>query len=96
MRTTKKAKGFILAKQQLCTCITLFCTFLCRRCTTSKSDNTDNIDSSFVPVIPFSLENTGDLFPKAIKKEVISGFLIFIFLFQPVDKMSLGAGALKV
>ena len=25
-----------LAKQQLCTCITLFCTFLCRRCSTTK------------------------------------------------------------
>ena len=25
---------FRLAKQQLCTCITLFCNFLCRRCTT--------------------------------------------------------------
>ena len=24
-----------LAKQQLCTCITLFCTFLCRHCTTT-------------------------------------------------------------
>ena len=54
------------------------------------------IDGSFVLVIPFSLGNSGDLFPKAIKKEVISGFLIFVCLFQPVDKMSLGAGALKV
>ena len=53
------------------------------------------IDGSFVLVIPFSLGNTGDLFPKAIKKEVNSGFLIF-FLVQPVDKMRLGAGALKV
>ena len=32
----KKAIGFSsLAKQQLCTCITLFCTFLCSRCTTT-------------------------------------------------------------
>ena len=31
----KKAIGLYLAKQQLCTCITLFCTFLCRRCTTT-------------------------------------------------------------
>ena len=31
----KKALGFRLAKQQLCTCITLFCTFLCRCCTTT-------------------------------------------------------------
>ena len=37
------------------------------------------IDGSFVLVIPFSLGNAGDLFPKAIKKEVISGFLIFFF-----------------
>ena len=32
----KKAIGFRLEKQQLCTCITLFCTFLCCRCTTTK------------------------------------------------------------
>ena len=38
------------------------------------------IDGSFGFVIPFSLGNTGDLFPKAIKKEVISGFLIFFFV----------------
>ena len=31
----KKSNRFRLAKQQLCTCITLFCTFLCRRCTTT-------------------------------------------------------------
>ena len=31
----KKSKRFRLAKQQLCACITLFCTFLCRRCTTT-------------------------------------------------------------
>ena len=30
-----KKKMFINNKQQLCTCITLFCTFLCRRYTTS-------------------------------------------------------------
>ena len=56
------------------------------------------IDGSFVLVIPFSLGNAGDLFPKAIKKEVISGFLIclFVCLFQPVDKMILEARALKV
>ena len=29
----KKSNRFLLTKQQLCTCITLFCTFLCRRCT---------------------------------------------------------------
>ena len=32
MRTTQNNR-FRLAKQQLCTCITLFCTFLFRRCT---------------------------------------------------------------
>ena len=31
----KKSNRFRLAKQQLCTCITLFWTFLCRRCTTT-------------------------------------------------------------
>ena len=34
-REGQKSYRFILAKQQLCTCITLFCTFLCRRCTTT-------------------------------------------------------------
>ena len=34
-RERQKSKRFRLAKQQLCTCITLFCTFLCRRCTTT-------------------------------------------------------------
>ena len=29
----QKSKRFLLIKQQICTCITLFCTFLCRRCT---------------------------------------------------------------
>ena len=33
------------------------------------------IDSSFVLVIPFSLGNTGDLLPKAIKKK--RSFLAF-------------------
>ena len=31
-RERQKSNRFILAKQQLCTCITLFCTFLNRRC----------------------------------------------------------------
>ena len=31
----KKSNGFRLAKQQFCTCIMLFCTFLSRRCTTT-------------------------------------------------------------
>ena len=31
----KKSNRFRQAKQQLCTCITLFCTFLCCRCTTT-------------------------------------------------------------
>ena len=29
----RMAKNVYINKQQLCTCITLFCTFLCRRCT---------------------------------------------------------------
>ena len=33
-REQHESNRFILAKQQLCTCITLFCTFLCRQCTT--------------------------------------------------------------
>ena len=32
-RERQKSKRFILAKQQRCTCITLYCTFLCCRCT---------------------------------------------------------------
>ena len=31
----KKSNRVLLTKHQLCTCITLFCTFLCRRCTTA-------------------------------------------------------------
>ena len=31
-RELEKSNRFILAKQQLCTCITLFCMFLSRRC----------------------------------------------------------------
>ena len=31
----QKSNRFRLAKQQLCTCITLFSTFLCRHCTTT-------------------------------------------------------------
>ena len=34
-REGEKSKRFRFAKQQLCACITLFCTFLCRRCTTT-------------------------------------------------------------
>ena len=33
-RERQKINRFRLAKQQLCMCITLFCTFLCRHCTT--------------------------------------------------------------
>ena len=36
-RERQKSNRFILAKQQLCPCIKLFCTFLCRHCTTSIS-----------------------------------------------------------
>ena len=34
-REQQKSSRFRSAKQQLCTCITLFCTFLCRHCTSS-------------------------------------------------------------
>ena len=34
-RERQRSNRFRQAKQQLCTCITLFCTFLCRRCTTT-------------------------------------------------------------
>ena len=34
-RELQKSNGVRLAKQQLCTCITLFCTFPSRRCTTT-------------------------------------------------------------
>ena len=34
-RERQKCSRFRQAKQQLCTCITLSCTFLCRRCTTT-------------------------------------------------------------
>ena len=34
-RERRKLSRFIWAKQQLCTCITLFCTFLSRPCTTA-------------------------------------------------------------
>ena len=34
-RERQKSNRFRSAEQQLCTCITLFCTFLCRRCTTT-------------------------------------------------------------
>ena len=34
-RGRQKSSCFKLAKQQLCKCITLFCTFLCRICTTT-------------------------------------------------------------
>ena len=33
-RTAKKNNRFRLVKQQLCTCIAIFCTFLCLHCTT--------------------------------------------------------------
>ena len=34
-RERQKSNGLRLAKQQLGTCITIFCTFLCRHCTTT-------------------------------------------------------------
>ena len=35
-RERQKSNRFRQAKQQLCTCITRFCTFLCRRCKTTR------------------------------------------------------------
>ena len=35
-REREKSNRFISAKQKLCTCTTLFCTFLSRRCTTAN------------------------------------------------------------
>ena len=34
-RDLRKSKRFRLTKQQFCTCMTLFCTFLCRHCATT-------------------------------------------------------------
>ena len=34
-RERQKRNRYTVAKQQLCTCITLFCTFVCRHCTTT-------------------------------------------------------------
>ena len=45
-----------LAKQQLCTCIMLFCTFLCRRCTTWKciiSRPVDDLNTKQALSFPF-------------------------------------------
>ena len=36
-RERQKSNRFRLAKQQLCTCITLFCTFFCRHCTSTTT-----------------------------------------------------------
>ena len=38
-RERQKSNRLRQAKQQLCTCMTLFCTFLCRRCTTTTHVN---------------------------------------------------------
>ena len=40
----------------------------------------------FVFVIPFSLGNTGDLFPKAIKKRGYFWLFDFFFCFNPSTK----------
>ena len=50
----QKSNRFRQAKQQLCTCITLFCTFLCLRCTTATWNclkilsRTETKDSNFL------------------------------------------------
>ena len=60
----QKSNGFRSARQQLCTCITLFCTFLCRRCTSTtwkylnsrfvKDGNTRQQLSFYFPELWFS------------------------------------------
>ena len=36
-RTSERVIGLRMGQQELCTCITLFCTFLCHHCTTTTS-----------------------------------------------------------
>ena len=61
----RRCQRFRLTKQQLCTCITLFCTFLCRPCTTTtwkcliscfvEDVNTRQRLSSSLPELRYSL-----------------------------------------
>ena len=63
-RERQKSSRFRQAKQQLCTCITLFDTFLCRRCTTTtwkwlnsrfvEDGNTRQRHSSSFPELRYS------------------------------------------
>ena len=63
-RERQKSSRFRLVKQQLCTCITLFDTFLCRRCTTTtwkclnsrfvEDGNTRQRHSSSFPELRYS------------------------------------------
>ena len=57
-RGGQKSKRVRLAKQHFCTCITLFCTFLCRRCTTTtlncgREHNTTGCKESHIYSLPF-------------------------------------------
>ena len=64
-RERQKGNWFRLAKQQLCTCIMLFCTFLCRQCKTttwnclisrfSEAENTRQRLSISFPELRYSL-----------------------------------------
>ena len=64
-RERQKSNWFRMAKQQLCTCIMLFCTFLCRQCTTttwnclisrfSEAENTRQRLSISFPELRYSL-----------------------------------------
>ena len=58
-RERRKSNRFRLAKKQLCTCITLLCTFLCRHCTTttwkcliSRLWRTRTQDDNFIFLLP--------------------------------------------
>jgi len=46
-RKQEKSNRMRLAKQQLCTCIMLFCTFLCRPCTTKGDVSRDDSQRRF-------------------------------------------------
>ena len=48
-RERQKSNRLRLAKQQLCTCITPFCTFLCRSCTAAISAHYSVAREGFLP-----------------------------------------------
>ena len=48
LKIRRRRQRFRLEKQQLCTCITLFCTFLCRHCTTTTWNFLISVVSRFM------------------------------------------------